>query len=688
MGATIGSSDRPATTLPDLAWAAAAAALVLALALPGTVISRQLGLERRASSDEAAVGPAARELARDLDRIVVALAEAATVEDADSALTAVAGAQLPAVLEVSYITVQGRGEGTSLIPAPVLEELYVLGDRARDTGRTLVTVPFPFVPGEPGDGVEGESAPALAVVAPHYERGDGDTGELPVPRFVDERRARHAGWLVAVIDPAMLVSAHVPAGTVVQVTDGDTTFGPVRSQQDTRADMGAPRLRPGLPEVVVDTHERRFRVRGGDPRDVPWAARTIVVGAGGVVLAAVAGVATWWARRRTRDLARDVQQLEAQVDLIGEVAPVVQRSLDLADVLPSVAVQLMDHFGLRGVRLSATGAGPPVELFGLGARPVDAVAPAGSLPEAVGAGESLSLALQRGGRIVAVLQLVSGRALEDAELRSLRAITELITAAIVNARLYASQQDLVRQLRELDTLKTVFLGTASHELRTPATTIGGFASLLANSWDDLDDEKRRTFAGRIAANARSLASVVQDLLDFSLLDQGRLVVSVTELDLAEAVRGVVDRLGPALAEHEVDLRLAPTPVAGDHNGIDRIVTNLLTNAVKYSPAGSRITIEVAPADDGGMLVVSDQGPGVPPDERAQIFTRFYRGSGETVLATRGVGIGLSVVAEFVERLDGRVQVDEAPGGGARFTVWLPAATPAAEIEEIVDASAR
>jgi signal transduction histidine kinase len=674
MGATIGSNDRPATVLPDLAWAVAAALLVLALAVPATAISRQLGLERRASADEAAVGPAAREMARDLDRIVATVAEAAVA--GQDGLALVGSRDLPGVTEVSYFPAEQRGQaGEETVPEPVLAELYVLGDRSRDTGETLLTVPFPQADGF-----------VLAVIGPHYRPDEVRPG---APRFVDDRRARHDGWVLVMIDPAEILRGHIPAGTVGQVTDGDTVFGPVRSLSDARADLGPPRLRAELPEVVVDAHERRFRVRAGNPDPVPWSARTLALGISGTLLAAGAGIGVWRARRRAGDLAGEVHQMRAQVDLIGQVAPVVQRSLDLADVLPSVAVQLMDHFGLGGVRLSTSGGGgAPVELFGVGARPAVATPTTDSLPEVLGAGESLSLSLQRGGRTVAVLHLVTGRALDDAEVRSLRAITELITAAIVNARLYASQQELVLQLRELDALKTVFLGTASHELRTPATTIGGFASLLSNNWDNLDDSQRRTFVERISANARALGTVVQDLLDFSLLDQGRLQVSPVELDLAEATAAVVERLGPTLADHEVELHLVPTPVAGDLSAIDRIATNLLTNAAKYAPTGTRVSVDVQPTGGGGgALIVSDQGPGVPPEERAQIFTRFYRGSGETVLATRGVGIGLSVVAEFVERLEGRVHVDEAPGGGARFTVWLPAASPATESEEMLDASA-
>jgi signal transduction histidine kinase len=136
----------------------------------------------------------------------------------------------------------------------------------------------------------------------------------------------------------------------------------------------------------------------------------------------------------------------------------------------------------------------------------------------------------------------------------------------------------------------------------------------------------------------------------------------------------------------VEKEVEPCPlVAGDPAGIERITTNLLTNAVKFSPAGTTIRVAVRAAGSDGLLEVCDQGPGVPPEERERVFTRFYRGSGDAVLQTRGVGIGLSVVSEFVARMHGEVSVDDAPGGGARFRVRIPAAT-ANMIEEVADAT--
>jgi signal transduction histidine kinase len=352
-----------------------------------------------------------------------------------------------------------------------------------------------------------------------------------------------------------------------------------------------------------------------------------------------------------------------------------------------VAVQLSDHFGLAGVALSTgSGRASQTELFSLGEAPASTAAAVLQPPKELAAGETLTLALQRGGRSVALLQIVAGRALDGTELESLRALTELVTAAMVNASLFASQQEAMHRLRELDGLKTVFLGTASHELRTPATAIAGFASLLATRWDQFPEDQRRDFAGRIAANARSLSAVVQDLLDFSLFDRGSAAVSLQPIDLGALAESVVHRLEPVFTDHEINCTTVPSPpVAGDGNGLERVVTNLLTNAVKFSPPGSTISVSVAPDGEGATLVVSDQGPGVPLDEREQVFTRFYRGTGEAVVQTRGVGIGLSVVAEFVARMRGEVTVDDAPGGGARFTVRLPAFSAALDERETEDA---
>jgi signal transduction histidine kinase len=670
MGDSNEAGDRRWPTLREAGVALLAAVLVLALTGVGVQRSHQLDRERRAIADEAALAQVAAGVGVDVERGLRGVASAAA-EVPSVGLAAVSGptatASIPGATAVGFIPVTGDLPPAAGPPILSAEDRAAPGmaavlDRARDTGDAQMGVSI--------DLAVGLRTPLVAAV---YA-----AGELPGgPRTSAERRARLSGWVVAPVDLGALAGLHAPKGAVATIDDVGSSYASPSGAAPTR-----------LPDQVLAVAGRSLTVRAGARDAVGWTAPTLALAMAGSAVALGAAAAVLVVGRRGRAQRSVSLRRAGQVRLIGEVAPLVQQSLELAEVLPAVAVQLSDHFGLDGVALSTgSSRAGQTELFSIGVAPATHAKAALTPPTELMAGETLALALQRGGRSVALLQIVAGRTLDAADLESLRALSELVTAAMVNASLYASQQEALRRLHELDGLKTVFLGTASHELRTPATAIAGFASLLTASWDRFSDTQRRDFAGRIAANARSLSGVVQDLLDFSLLDHGNLVVAVEPVDLGALVESVVDRLGPVFSDHAIDCAvLVAPPVAGDTNGLERIVTNLLTNAVKFSPSASTISVSVVPADGGARLVVSDQGPGVPEAEREQVFTRFYRGSGDAVVQTRGVGIGLSLVAEFVARMHGEVTVDDAPGGGARFTVWLPAAANPADQQEDDDAS--
>lgn len=646
-------------TRRDLLLACVASLAVLALAIAGAERSRELTRERRAGEDRAVVSELAVGIALDLQQGIAGVDIAA--RDATSP-TPIPTGTVPGAVSVSFVPA-GTGS-TGGAAAGGDDDVAAALDRARDSGAVVLTEPVEY-----GD------AQRVLLVAAAYAR-DPRVGR---PLSTADRRARLAGWIVAPVDLAALVRARLPEGAAGEARMGAVTFAATEGNAPER-----------LPQQLVDVGGHHMFVRAGDPTGVGLVGPTIALLAAGALLAIIAAAVVVGVARRLREHEQVAASRTEQVRLIGEVAPLVQQSLELSDVLPSVAVQLSDHFALSGVTMSKGAGGPGgVELFSLGATPDLGVKAALRPPDALAAGETLALALQRGGRSVATLRLVAGRDLDAGELQSLRALTELVTAAIVNAALYASQQEAVRQLRELDALKTVFLGTASHELRTPATAISGFASLLTTSWERFDDKQRRDFADRIAANARSLSSMVQDLLDFSLLDQGTVSVTIEPLDLAALVESVVGRLAPMFTDHEIAFSAEPAPkVDADVNGLERVVTNLLTNAIKFSPSGTTVTVTAGPAGEGygAQLVVSDQGPGIPEEERQQVFTRFYRGSGDAVVQTRGVGIGLSVVAELIARLRGEVLLDDAPGGGARFTVRLPASSSHPTVKEPEHAS--
>jgi signal transduction histidine kinase len=251
-------------------------------------------------------------------------------------------------------------------------------------------------------------------------------------------------------------------------------------------------------------------------------------------------------------------------------------------------------------------------------------------------------------------------------------VSDLLAAALGNAQLYQREQETVRRLRELDRMKLSFLSTVSHELRTAVAAIEGFGSLLVEHWPTLSDEQRREFIDRIARNAGSLKRLVDDLLDFARLERHALTVAPRLVSLSELVVQTTEQLASLLEQHNLVLDIRPDVIAfTDPDAVERILGNFLSNAAKYSPPGTTVTVSVEPYGARSLVAVSDQGPGIPADERTRVFTRFYRSETEATHRTRGAGIGLAVVKEFADRLNAVVAVDSADGGGARFVALFP-----------------
>ena len=395
-----------------------------------------------------------------------------------------------------------------------------------------------------------------------------------------------------------------------------------------------------------------------DAENDGWPPAAWLVVVGGTIVAAGGAVAYQAQRNRRRRAEQQARERSQQLTRIAEAGTRLQQSLDLSTLLPAFAVALADDFDLDGVAVSLIDdEGSPLEVFATGDPMQDA---------------SLDLPLRRGFRAVGVLTVRPGRTLDETECVSLQALADLLAVAMSNAQLYEREQLNAARLRDLDALKNAFLGTVSHELRTSMTAIMGFGELLSDSWDSLDEERRREMANRIRRSAGSLRHLVDDLLDFARLEQERLRVSPRAVDLAGVVRQTAESLAPLLGSHELSLVLPDSvPAWADPVAIERILGNLLSNAAKYSPAGTTVTVSVEAVGDVARLVVRDQGPGIPPDERRRIFARFYRLDTPEAVRTRGAGIGLAILRDFADRSGATVTVDEAPGGGARFTVDFP-----------------
>lgn len=248
-------------------------------------------------------------------------------------------------------------------------------------------------------------------------------------------------------------------------------------------------------------------------------------------------------------------------------------------------------------------------------------------------------------------------------------------AEAVQMAAFEREREASRRLREVDRLRSHFLSTVSHELRTPLTAIRGFADLLVDNWDATDPEQRRALVHRIAGAGLRLDRLIEDLLDFTRLERGQLGIDLRAHDLADLVDEALLHVAVSLERHVVEVDLEPgLLVLVDEAAIARVLVNLLTNAAKFAPIGSTITIRARLVDERVAVSVIDRGEGIPAEEQERIFERFNRIEHGTARRP-GTGVGLAIVKEFTEAQGGDVQVASTLGEGSTFTVRVrPART--------------
>ena len=231
------------------------------------------------------------------------------------------------------------------------------------------------------------------------------------------------------------------------------------------------------------------------------------------------------------------------------------------------------------------------------------------------------------------------------------------------------------RLAGLDHARRAFVANASHELRTPLFALGGFLELLED--EELDERTRREFFETMAGQVRRLTKLADDLLDLSRLDAGRLHVETQPLELGGvAGAAVAEFSGVALAsDHPLDFaRNGPTEAHGDPQRVLQIARILLENALVHTPPGTPVEVAVRRVNGRAELSVVDAGPGISPEDRAELFERFYRG--ESTKAS-GSGLGLAIAKQLAELMGGRIELDSEPGRTV-FSLVLPAEEPAAE----------
>lgn len=278
------------------------------------------------------------------------------------------------------------------------------------------------------------------------------------------------------------------------------------------------------------------------------------------------------------------------------------------------------------------------------------------------------------GEVVAVL--VGGRTaprLDPAQTEAFTLLGELLAQSLANARRFERERAAVATLDALGRLKDDLVSNVSHELRTPITVITGSLQTLDRRGPHLPEEVRARLFRSAVSNGEVLQATLESLLEFSRAEQGRRTDEQRhEVDVAEVVRGSAERLESLLVDHDLHLdvpRPAVVPVVPDQ--LDRVVDNLLLNAARHTPEGTRVHVRVRGGPGGVRVEVADDGPGIDPGDVPHLTDRFFRGGESTTRSTRGLGLGLALVQRILVAHDSRLQVDSTPGEGTCFWFDLP-----------------
>lgn len=233
----------------------------------------------------------------------------------------------------------------------------------------------------------------------------------------------------------------------------------------------------------------------------------------------------------------------------------------------------------------------------------------------------------------------------------------------------AREQQAADRLRELDRLKNTLLHAVSHDLRSPITSMMGSAITLEREEANLSPKDRQALVRGLSSSARKMHRLVNDLLDMDRIDRGIVTPRRHPTDVGALVQRVVEELG-FMTDRPLEVDVEPITVAVDGAQVERIVENLLANSARHTPSGTQVWVRARPYEDGVEIIVEDAGRGVPKELWKAIFEPFKQAR-EDSENTPGVGIGLSLVARFTELHGGRAWVDDRPGGGAAFHVYLP-----------------
>lgn len=230
---------------------------------------------------------------------------------------------------------------------------------------------------------------------------------------------------------------------------------------------------------------------------------------------------------------------------------------------------------------------------------------------------------------------------------------------------------LIERLRELDRLRTDFIGIVSHDLRSPMATISGFVDTLRANWSRFDEDHKMRMLDRISRSTNQLARLVENILHVSQIESGKLNYAIKDIDLAELIDRVVDENSGEPDRIRVSIEGDLPPVRGDDIRQWQILTNLVTNALKFSRPDQPVEIAAHRSGDHVEVSVRDEGIGIEPRDKDRLFEKFTRLDQPEGLDVKGSGLGLYICKAMVEAQGGTIRVESEPGRGATFAYTVP-----------------
>jgi signal transduction histidine kinase len=276
---------------------------------------------------------------------------------------------------------------------------------------------------------------------------------------------------------------------------------------------------------------------------------------------------------------------------------------------------------------------------------------------------------------VIVLSRVSVRPFTPREVQLVETFADQAAIAIQNVNLFNEIQEKSRQLEVASRHKSEFLANMSHELRTPLNAIIGFSEVLLERMFGEINPKQEEYLGDVLSSGRHLLTLINDILDLSKIEAGRMELERGTFSLRAALENGVTMVRERASRHEIRLALDVSTeldsVAGDERKVKQVIYNLLSNAVKFTPDGGRVDVAALREDGHVRVVIRDTGIGIAPDDQERIFEEFSQVGRDPERSREGTGLGLTLSKRFVELHGGRITVESTPGKGSAFTFTLP-----------------